>query len=130
MTRFGAVWYRIFTCCSVRVSYLAEKCLATGAVRYDIRRTRTMLGLGNLSMAGLFAAVLPTVEGSTARIRTGKCTNPFLHGHGTISCSVSLSALLFVGFVPAQDVFLYLTTVTPRRDTYFARTTGTIMARA
>jgi hypothetical protein len=68
--RLVAVWYRVFATCSSGAGHIPQRRLATRTACDDVWRSGTMRSFCVLWVTCQLAAVLATVEGSTAPIGT------------------------------------------------------------
>lgn len=78
----------------------------------------------------MFASMLPTIIETTASVRTLERSRPLLDSSSTVSCGVTLPAVLPLFTIAAHDVFLDLAAVAAGRNANFTSSTRAIVAWA
>jgi hypothetical protein len=123
-----AVRYRVFAGCPSGIGHVTQRSLATGTAGDEIRRSGTMRCFCILWMTSHFAGMVAAIEGATALVRAFERSGPFLDGCSTVRSNMGLTALFLLCPIAAQNVLLYLTTITRRRNSLLASSTGAVVA--
>lgn len=111
------------------VGHILKRCLATPAVRDQIRRARAVSRLRSLDMAGLLALVLAAVEVAITYVSAFEKPNPFLQNLLARFVLVKTLALLLIIPVATQYLLFHLAAIAECLDANLAGTTEALMAR-